>query len=72
MTKSLPDAIIDEIARVNDIRGEYVALKSMPNVIVGPQIAMMDLSIRTAQMALAECDIVQQIASLADLKEWEF
>ena len=72
MSQSLPDAVIDEIARVNEVRAAYVALKSMPNVIVGPQIAMMDHTIRTAQMALAEGDIVQQIASLAELKEWEF
>ena len=59
-----------EIVRVTSLRSHFEALRSMPNVVVEPQIAMMNASIEKACLASGSNDVLQVLASLHDLSEY--
>lgn len=67
---TLGDALPREINRVRGIQDEFKALRGMRNVIVEPQIAMMEHQIQAAIKALSEGDIVGMISAHESLKEW--
>ena len=60
-----------EIVRLTVMRSRYEALRSMPNVIVGPQIAMQTSSIDKACVAVGSNDPALVVAALQDLKAYE-
>lgn len=71
MTDTLGDALPREINRVRDIQSNYKALRGMPNVIVEPQIKMMEFSIQAGIKAAASGDVTEMLRAYEDLKAWE-
>lgn len=69
-TLSLAEALPREIERVIEVRAMYEELRSLPNVIVGPQIAMMSAAITRAIQASAAGDVVEMLRAYEDLKGW--
>lgn len=56
---SLATALPEEIDRVRKIQDEFKSLRGMPNVIVEPQIAFMEMDIKHAIQALATGSVVE-------------
>lgn len=70
--KTLEEALPREMARVRDeVLVPFIEMRSMPNVIVEPQIAMIRLSLDAAAQALARGDVAAMIRAYLDLKEYE-
>lgn len=70
-TESLADALPREIERVRHIQDLYKELRWQPNVIVEPQIAMMEYQIADAIKACAEGDVVSMLHWYNQLKDWQ-
>jgi hypothetical protein len=70
MAETLADALPNEIARVRSIQDHYKELRRLPNVIVEPQIAMMEHAIQSATRACAAGDVVEMIRWHQELKEY--
>lgn len=68
---SLATALPDEINRVRGVQDTFKALRGKPNVIVEPQIAMMECDIQAAISASAEGDVVAMLRAYEALKGWE-
>lgn len=68
---SLATALPDEIARVRKLRDEFASLRGMRNVIVEPQIAMMDAEIDQATRACASGDVIAMLRCFESLKGYE-
>lgn len=68
---SLAEALPAEINRVRRVQDEYKSLRTMPNVIVEPQIAMMEHAIQAGISASASGDVIAMIQAYEDLKGWE-
>ena len=68
--ETLTDALPKEIDRVRGIQDEFKALRGMPNVIVEPQIAIMEAEIQGAIRAMAEGDVVSMLQHYQSLKEY--
>ena len=67
---SLAEELPYEINRVRGVQDEFKALRRMPNVIVEPQIAMMEADIRAGIDASASGDVVAMIRAYEALKGW--
>lgn len=70
--ETLAEALPKEIDRVRQIQDEFKQLRGMPNVMVEPQIAMMEAEIQAAIRALASGDIVEMLKIHESLKDYEF
>lgn len=68
---SLAKQLPREIERVIEVRRQFEELRSMPNVIVEPQIAMMSGSITRAIQASAAGDVIEMLRAYEELKGWE-
>lgn len=68
---NLAEQLPKEITRVRELQAQFKELRRMPNVIVEPQIAMMEASIQAAIKASAEGDVVEMIRCYQDLKGYE-
>ena len=68
---SLAEALPAEIKRVRGLQDQYKELRGMPNVIVEPQIMMMEHAIDRAIEASASGDVVAMLRAYEDLKEYE-
>lgn len=68
---SLAQALPDEVNRVRAVQDTYKELLGMPGVIVAPQIAMMEASIREGIEASASGDVVRMLRAFEDLKGWK-
>ena len=68
---SIAEGIQNEIKRVTELKERYVELRNMPNVIVEPQIAMMQHAIERAVSALAQGDVIEVLRSYEHLKSFE-
>lgn len=68
---SLAEALPAEITRVRDVQDQFKELRKLPNVIVEPQIAMMEASIQEGMNALASGDVVRMLRAHEDLKGWK-
>ncbi len=68
---SLATELPKEIARVRAAQDEFKTLRGMPNVIVEPQIAMMERDITAAITASAAGDVVQMLRAYQELKGWQ-
>jgi hypothetical protein len=71
MTESLAEALPREINRVRSLQDRFKELRGTPNVIVEPQIEIMEIEIKQAIKACAEGDVVAMIASYQTLKEYD-
>jgi hypothetical protein len=60
-----------EINRVRQIQDEFKSLRGMPNVIVEPQIAMMEADIRSAIEASSTGDVIGMMRAYESLKGYE-
>jgi len=68
---SLAEELPRQIARVSEeVIPAFEALRSMPNVLVEPQIAMMKLAISEAVKACAQGDTLAMIQWHEELKGW--
>lgn len=68
---SLADALPQEITRVRQLQDQFKELRALPNVIVEPQIQMMETSIQNAIKACASGDVLDMLRALEDMKEWK-
>jgi hypothetical protein len=69
---TLADALPREITRVRDeVLPAYEELRSLPNVVVEPQIAMMKHAMNEAAKACASGDVVAMIRWHEELKGWQ-
>lgn len=68
---SLGEMLPQEINRVRDIQDQYKSLRGMPNVIVEPQIMLMENEIQAAMKAMVEGDTVAMLRSYDALKGYE-
>jgi hypothetical protein len=71
MMPSLATALPDEINRVRQLQDEYKSLRAMPNVMVEPQILMMEAAITRAISASASGDVIAMLRSFEELKGYE-
>ena len=67
---TLADVLPREIERVIEVRKHYEELRSYPNVLVEPQIAMMTAAISEALRACASGDVIAMLRSYENLKGW--
>jgi hypothetical protein len=68
---SLAEALPREINRVREeVLPAFEELRSMPNVVVEPQIAMMKHAMNEATKACASGDVVAMIRWHEELKGW--
>lgn len=68
---SLAEALPAEINRVRAVQDAYKELRSLPNVIVEPQIMMMEQAIQNGIRASAAGDVIAMLRAFEDLKGWE-
>jgi hypothetical protein len=68
---TLAEELPKQINRVREIQEQFKSLRSMPNVMVEPQIAMMEASIQAGIKAAAEGDTVAMLRACEDLKGYE-
>lgn len=68
---NLAEALPAEINRVRAVQDTYKELRSLPNVIVEPQIAMMEACIQAGIKASASGEVIAMIRAYEDLKGWE-
>lgn len=67
---TLADALPAEITRVRGIQDQFKELRGMPNVIVEPQIMMMEAEIQAAIKASADGDVVEMLRCYNSLREY--
>ena len=65
---SLATELPAQINRVRELQDQYKSLRGMRNVIVEPQIAIMEHSIRRAIEAQSSGDVVEILRAYEDLK----
>lgn len=68
---SLATELPAQINRVRQIQDEFKSLRGMPNVVVEPQIAMMEGAIVLAISALGSGDVIAMMRSYEMLKGYE-
>lgn len=68
---TLAEALPEQINRVRAIQNEFKALRGLRNVIVEPQIAMMERDLQAAIAASAAGDVVAMLRSHEALKGWQ-
>jgi hypothetical protein len=68
---SLATALPAEINRVRAVQDTYKELRGMPNVIVEPQIMMMEAAIQAGIAASANGDVIAMIRAYESLKGFE-
>jgi hypothetical protein len=68
---SLATELPAEIDRVRQLQDEFKSLRGLPNVIVEPQIAMMEGAISAAIRASASGDVIAMLRSYEALKGYE-
>jgi hypothetical protein len=68
---SLATELPNEINRVRKLQDEFKSLRGMSNVIVEPQIAMMEGAIQQAIKASSSGDVVAMLRAYENLKGYE-
>lgn len=71
MTGSLAEILPEEINRVREVQDDFKQMRRMRNVIVEPQIAMMEASIQAGILAAASGDAIAMLRAYEDLKGWK-
>lgn len=67
---NLAEQLPIEINRVRGVQDEFKTLRGMQNVIVEPQIAMMEADIQAGISAASMGDVVAMLRAYEALKEW--
>ena len=67
---SLAVELPKEINRVREVQDSFKELRAMRNVIVEPQIAMMEADLQAAISASASGDVVAMLRAYEALKGW--
>lgn len=68
MSENLPEGLAAQIKRVTEIKGLYEEMRGRPNVIVEPQIAMMEMELKEAVEASGSNDIVRMMKAYKALE----
>lgn len=68
---TLAEALPAEIKRVRTLQDQFKQLRGLPNVMVEPQIAMMEMDLDAAIAASAQGDVVAMLNAHNALHEWE-
>ena len=68
---SLAEALPAEIKRVREVQDQYKELRGTPNVLVEPQITMMEAAISEGVQSLASGDVVRMLRAYKNLKGYE-
>lgn len=68
---SLATELPNEINRVRAVQDEYKSLRDMPNVMVEPQIAMMERDIQAGISAASGDDVLAMLRAFEALKGWQ-
>ncbi len=68
---SLASELAAEINRVRALQDDFKSLRGMANVIVEPQIAMMEADIQRAIEVSTSGDVVGMLRAWEALKGWE-
>lgn len=68
---SLAEQLPAEINRVREIQDQFKGLRGMKNVIVEPQIAMIEQAISAAISASASGDVIAMLRAYETLKGYE-
>jgi len=68
---SLATELPNEINRVRQLQDEFKSLRGMSNVIVEPQIAMMEGAIQQAIKACSSGDVIAMLRAYENLKGYE-
>jgi hypothetical protein len=71
MMSSLATELPNEINRVRQLQDEFKSLRGMKNIIVEPQIAMMEADISAAIRASSAGDVIAMLRAYERLKEYE-
>lgn len=69
-SETLAEGLPRQINRVRAIQDNFKTLRGMPNVIVEPQIAMMERDIQAAIKASAAGDTVAMLEAYQELEGW--
>ena len=67
---SLATELPREINRVREVQDSFKELRGMRNVIVEPQIAMMEADLQAAIAASASGDVIAMLRAYEALKGW--
>ncbi len=67
---SLAEDLPNQINRVRGVQDEFKSLRGMPNVMVEPQIAMMEADIQAGITASASGDVLAMLRAYEALKGW--
>ena len=70
-TTNLLEILAREIDRVVEIKAIYESLDGKAGVNVRPALAMMQLSLNDARLAMANADVIAMARAIKDLKEYE-
>ena len=68
---TLAEGLPIEINRCREILDHFKELRGIPNIIIEPQIAMMEAEITAAIEACGAGDVVAMLRSYATLKDYE-
>lgn len=68
---SLAEALPAAIKNVREVQSQFKELRGMPNVIVEPQISVMEFEINEAVGALASGDVVRMIRAYEAIKDYK-
>lgn len=68
---TLSESLPEQINRVRKLQDTFAELRGMPNVMVEPQIEMMENDIQAAIKAASSGDVVEMLRANEALKSWE-
>lgn len=68
---SLATELPNQINRVRELQDEYKSMRTLSNVIVEPQIAMMEGALQRAIVASSGGDVIAMLRCYEDLKGFE-
>lgn len=68
---NIAESLAREIRRVAELRCQYEEVGRMPNVIVAPAMAMMDMALEQACVAAGSNDVVAVLQAHENLKGFE-
>jgi hypothetical protein len=67
---NLVEGLAAQIKRVTEIKAQYESMRGMPNVIVEPQIRMMEAELKEAIEALGSGDVIRMMSIYQTLAEY--
>ena len=68
---TLAEGLPAEINRVREVQDTFKQLRGIKNVIVEPQIAMMEVDIQAGIAAGSSGDVVAMLRAYEALKDWD-